>query len=114
MVRWQTMNNTTHCHQSAHAREKAKPCEFCRIYKKGHVTDKMKGKRLIHSTLSFRLYRLFDSKRFDYEIETPLANGDCSSVKTSDNARLSKWLENIGVCADRLQALDFLNQGLQS
>ncbi len=112
------MNNTTHCHsflnQSTHAREKVKLCEFCRSYKKGGVNAKMQGKRLIHSTLSFNLYRLFDSKRFDFEIETPLANGDCSSLKTSDNARLSKWLENSGVCADRLQSLDFLNHGLQS
>lgn len=72
------------------------------------------GKALIHSTLSFSLYRLFDSKRFNYKIETPLPNGDCVSLKTSDNARLSKWLVNGGVCADRLQALNFLNHGLVS
>ena len=107
------MDNITHCHQSAHAREKAKPCQFCRIYKKGYVTDKMKGKRLIHSTLSFNLYRLFDSRHFDFELETMLTNGDCMSLKTSDNSRLTKLLEQGGVCSDRLQALDFLNNGLQ-
>lgn len=72
------------------------------------------NKKLIHSNLSFNLYRLFDSKRFDFEIETPLANGDCLSLKNSGNERLTKMLEQGGVCADRLQALDFINHGFVS
>ena len=74
----------------------------------------MMNKTLIYSNLSLSLYRLFDSKRFNFEIETPLPNGDCLSLKTSDNARLTKLLEQSGICADRLQALDFINYGLVS
>ena len=70
------------------------------------------NKVLIYSNLSLSLYRLLDSKRFDFEIETPLPNGDCKSIKTSDNAQLTKLLEQSGICADRLQALDFINHGL--
>lgn len=72
------------------------------------------NKVLIYSNLSLSLYRLFDSKRFDFEIETPLPNGDCLCLKTSDNARLTKLLAQGGICADRLQALDFINHGLVS
>ena len=70
------------------------------------------NKQLIFSNLNLKLYQLPYSSKFDFEIETPLENGDCLSFKTTDNARLCKWLENGGVCADRLQALDLINHGL--
>jgi hypothetical protein len=68
-------------------------------------------KQLIFSNLNLKLYQLPYSNSFDFEIETPLENGNCMSLKTSDNAVLCKWLENGGVCADRLQALDLINHG---
>lgn len=71
-------------------------------------------KQLIFSNLNLKLYQLPYSSKFDFEIETPLENGDSMSLKTCDNSRLCKWLENGGVCADRLQALDLINNNLVS
>jgi hypothetical protein len=69
------------------------------------------SKKLIYSNLSLRIFRLFGSP-FDFEIEQPQSNGDLITFKTCDNARLTKWLFNSGICSDKLQALDLINHGL--
>ncbi len=61
--------------------------------------------------MALSIYRLYGSK-FDFEIQQPLSNGDLIIFKTNDNARLTKWLFNSGLCADRLQALDLLKHDL--
>ncbi len=68
------------------------------------------NKILIHSNFNFNLYQLIDSKYF--EIETSLVIGNCLSLKTTGNTRFSKLLEQCGICADSLKALDILNHGL--
>jgi len=67
---------------------------------------------LIKSTYNgFNFYRLFNN-RFDFEIETNLENGDCLSVKTNDNARVTKWLDASAECVDSSEALAIINQGI--
>jgi hypothetical protein len=68
------------------------------------------GKILIHSNLSFNLYRLTDC----FEIQQVLSDGNLITFKTVDNAMLTKWLDDTGLCADRLQALDVINHSMFS
>ena len=66
------------------------------------------SKKLIYSNFGLRIYRLFGLP-FDFEIEQPLSNGDLMTLKTSNNARLTKLLVNNGICPDKLEALDLIN-----
>jgi len=68
------------------------------------------SKKLILNNFALKVYRLYGCD-FDFEIEQPLANGDLITFKTCDNARLTKWLFNSGIVADKLNALDLINHG---
>jgi len=64
--------------------------------------------------LELCLYRLPPSSSYDFEFEQPLPNGGCLIIQSSDNARITKLLEESGICNDRLQALDLINHGLET
>jgi len=74
----------------------------------------MINRTLIHSSYNgVNIYRL-KSKKYYFELEQLLEDGNLKSLKTSDNAKLTKLLVNTGICTDRLKALNLINHGLVS
>lgn len=69
------------------------------------------NKSLIYSSYNgVKIYRL-KSKNFNFELEQSLEYGDLMTLKTSDNAKLTKILVNTGISPDRLKALGLINHG---